>query len=96
MVCEVQGGQVFLHKSNLGGFGPGSMVRCSVYYHNGKPQARNLQAANEAETAELMEMIAAGSMTGAAGAQSNLDTSLGTYSGTVRISFTFNFEEVQG
>ena len=42
---------MFLHSSNLGPFGPGSVVRCTVYLHNGRAQAKNLEEASPAELA---------------------------------------------
>ena len=42
---------MFLHSSNLGAFGPGSVVRCTVYLHNGRAQAKNLEEASEADLA---------------------------------------------
>jgi len=59
-------GDVFLHGSNLGQFGPGSVVKCTVYLHNGRAQAKNLE---EASAAEMQQAQTAPdvSMTGGAG-----------------------------
>ena len=44
-------GDVFLHSSNLGSFTPGAIVRCTVYLHNGRAQAKNLEEASAADLA---------------------------------------------
>merc|ERR1719329_963396 len=39
-------GDVFVHQSNVGGFTHnGQQVKCQVYLHNGRAQARNLEDA---------------------------------------------------
>ena len=57
------GGDVFLHLNNLGPFSVGSIVRCAVYWHEGKPQAKNLEEASPSEGEEVLERIASGGMT---------------------------------
>lgn len=54
---------MFLHRNNLGPFSVGAIVRCTVYWYEGKPQAKNLEEASPSEGEEVLERIASGGMT---------------------------------
>eukprot|EP00931_Biecheleriopsis_adriatica_P007273 TRINITY_DN10857_c0_g1_i1.p1 TRINITY_DN10857_c0_g1~~TRINITY_DN10857_c0_g1_i1.p1 ORF type:complete len:395 (-),score=98.90 TRINITY_DN10857_c0_g1_i1:158-1294(-) len=89
-------GDVYVHQSNIGSFTMnGHQVKCQVYLHNGRAQARNLEDATGMDPNSVSSDAGGGDggpgggiaayMGGGGGGGSGPDQELGTFVGTVKM-----------